>query len=63
MIQSWVLLILMSTGELQAYPMENELACDRERVEIIALSNRVFTGPTAVVAHCVEALVDHGEVE
>ena len=63
MIKAWVLLILMSNGELQAYPMENELVCDRERMEIVALSNMVFTGPTAVVAHCVEALVDHGEVE
>lgn len=63
MIKAWVLLILMSTGELQAYPMENELACDRERVEIIALSNRVVTGPTAVVAHCVEALVEYGAME
>lgn len=63
MIQSWVLLILMSTGELQAYPMENELACDRERTEIVALSNRVFIGTTAVVAHCVEALVEYGVME
>ena len=63
MIKSWILLVLMSTGELQAYRMETELACDRERIEIEALSRMAatVTGPVPVIAQCVHALVDGSE--
>lgn len=55
MMETWALLILLSTGEIMPVQMPTELACDRERAAIEQHEAADSDCPMAVAAQCVIA--------
>lgn len=62
MTPSWILMVLLASGEISVATQVNELACDRERAAIVNAAIAAENGglcPMAVAASCVYGLVTH----
>lgn len=60
MMESWILMVLLASGELEITPQATELACDSNRSAIVKAAlaaEHMRTCPEAIAASCVFGMV------